>query len=89
MADYHFHVQRVKRSAGKSVVAAAAYRAGEKPKDDYYGLTHDYSKKDIVKPGIFPHPRDAPIVGTGSDVGCIIDRLPESVFQSLTICVLI
>ena len=53
MADYHFHVQRVKRSAGKSVVAAAAYRAGEKLKDDYYGLIHDYSKKEVVKSGIF------------------------------------
>lgn len=53
MADYHFHVERVKRSAGKSVVAAAAYRAGEKLKDDYYGLTHDYSKKAVVKSGIF------------------------------------
>ena len=53
MADYHFHVERVKRSAGKSVVAAAAYRAGEKLKDDYYGMTHDYSKKAVVKSGIF------------------------------------
>lgn len=53
MSDYHFHVERVKRSAGKSVVAAAAYRAGEKLKDDYYGLTHDYSKKAVVKSGIF------------------------------------
>ena len=53
MADYHFHVQRVKRSAGKSVIAAAAYRAGEKLKDDYYGLIHDYSKKEVVKSGIF------------------------------------
>ena len=53
MADYHFHVERVKRSAGKSVVAAAAYRAGEKLKDDYYGTTHDYSKKAVVKSGIF------------------------------------
>ena len=53
MADYHFHVQRVKRSAGKSVVAAAAYRAGEKLKDDYYGLIHDYSQKEVIKSGIF------------------------------------
>ena len=53
MADFHFHVERIKRSAGKSVVAAAAYRAGEKLNDDYYGLTHDYSKKAVVKSGIF------------------------------------
>jgi Tfp pilus assembly protein PilP len=53
MADYHFHVERIKRSAGKSVVAAAAYRAGEMLKDDYYNMTHDYSKKAVVKSGIF------------------------------------
>jgi hypothetical protein len=53
MADYHFHVKRIKRSAGKSVVAAAAYRAGETLKDDYYNMTHDYSKKAVVKSGIF------------------------------------
>ena len=53
MADYHFHSERVKRSAGKSVVAAAAYRAGENLNDDYDGLTHDYSKKAVVKSGIF------------------------------------
>ena len=30
MALYHFHVTQIKRSAGQSVTAAAAYRAGER-----------------------------------------------------------
>ena len=30
IALFHFHVTQIKRSAGQSAVAAAAYRAGEK-----------------------------------------------------------
>ena len=48
MALYHFHVTQVARSAGSSVVAAAAYRAGEKLRDEYYGEIHDYSHKGGV-----------------------------------------
>ena len=48
MALYHFHVTQLKRSAGQSVVAAAAYRAGEKLYSDYYGKTHDYTRKHGV-----------------------------------------
>lgn len=31
---------------GHSVLAKAAYNARDKLRDDYYGKTHDYSKKD-------------------------------------------
>lgn len=48
MAIYHFSVQIISRSAGKSVLAAAAYRSGEKLQDDYYGLVHDYSRKQNI-----------------------------------------
>ena len=37
MALYHFHVDQIKRSAGQSAIAAAAYRAGEKLYSEYYG----------------------------------------------------
>ena len=37
MALYHFHVEQIKRSAGQSVIAAAAYRAGERLYSEYYG----------------------------------------------------
>ena len=45
MALYHFHVDQIKRSAGQSAIAAAAYRAGEKLYSEYYGETNDYSRK--------------------------------------------
>ncbi|MGA0565544.1 MobQ family relaxase [Ancylobacter sp. VNQ12] len=45
MASYHFAVQVVKRSAGRSVVAMAAYRAGERLHDSRRNLTEDYSKR--------------------------------------------
>ena len=37
IALFHFHVTQIKRSAGQSAVAAAAYRAGEKLHSEYYG----------------------------------------------------
>ena len=48
MALYHFHVDQVKRSAGQSAIACAAYRAGEKLYSEYYGETNDYSRKNGV-----------------------------------------
>jgi len=38
----------VSRGKGKSAVAAAAYRAGEKITNDYDGITHDYTRKGGV-----------------------------------------
>lgn len=53
MADYHFNVTQIKRSAGQSAVACAAYRAGEKLHSDYYGEDSDYTKKKgVVTSGI-------------------------------------
>ena len=37
IALYHFHVTQIKRSAGQSAVASAAYRSGEKLHSEYYG----------------------------------------------------
>ena len=48
MALYHFHVVQIKRSAGRSAVEAAAYRAGEKLYSEYYGLASDYTRKGGV-----------------------------------------
>ena len=45
MAIYHLHVSMVKRSSGRSSVAAAAYRAAEKLRSEYDGMTHDYTPK--------------------------------------------
>ena len=45
LADFHFQVKHIKRSAGQSAVACAAYRACEKLHSDYYNETNDYSRK--------------------------------------------
>ncbi len=48
MALYYFHVDQVKRSEGRSAVASAAYRSGEKLHNLWDGETHDYTKKGGV-----------------------------------------
>ncbi|HHL33298.1 MAG TPA: hypothetical protein ENJ30_02920 [Desulfobulbaceae bacterium] len=48
MASYHFSAQVIKRSGGRSAVAAAAYRAGERLQDDRAETVHDYSKRGGV-----------------------------------------
>ena len=48
IALFHFHVTQIKRSAGQSAVAAAAYRAGEKLHSEYYGEDSDYTRKGGV-----------------------------------------
>lgn len=52
MAIYHFTAQIISRSAGRSAVAAAAYRSGERLHDDRYGQTHDYTKKAVAERAI-------------------------------------
>lgn len=48
IALYHFCVKQIKRSAGQSAIAAAAYRSGEKLYSDYYGEYSDYTRKEGV-----------------------------------------
>lgn len=59
MAIYHLSVQPISRGQGKSCVAAAAYRAGEKLNDERQGLVHDYTKKQGVESEILA-PAKAP-----------------------------
>ncbi len=47
-AIYHCNIQIISRSKGRSAVAAAAYRSGEKLTNNWDGLTHDYTKKGGV-----------------------------------------
>ncbi|MEN8550649.1 MobQ family relaxase [Acinetobacter soli] len=49
MAIYHFSVKAISRSDGRSAVACAAYRSGEKLICDYYGKEQDYTKKTGVE----------------------------------------
>ena len=45
MAIYHCSIKVIKRSEGRSAVAAAAYRSGQKLINEWDGMTHDYTKK--------------------------------------------
>lgn len=48
MALYSARVQQIRRSSGRSIIAAAAYRSGERLRDERQGITHDYSRRSGV-----------------------------------------
>ena len=48
MALFHLSVTQVKRSAGQSAIASAAYRAGERLYSERYGEYSDYTRKGGV-----------------------------------------
>ena len=49
MAIYHCSVKIIGRSAGRSSVAAAAYRSAECLTNEYDGVEHDFTKKNWVE----------------------------------------
>ena len=53
MAIYHCSIKIIGRSGGRSAVACAAYRAGEKLCNEETGIMHDYSHKGGVIMTIF------------------------------------
>jgi len=61
MAIYHLSVKTVKRSTGRSAVAAAAYRTATKLIDDRTGQTYDYTRKQGVEFTEILIPETAPI----------------------------
>jgi MobA/MobL family len=49
MASYHFQISSLGRSAGRRATAAAAYRAGERLRDERSGRLYNFSRrKDVV-----------------------------------------
>lgn len=48
IAHYHCSIKIISRGEGKSAVAAAAYRSGEKITNERDGEIHDYTKKGGV-----------------------------------------
>ena len=48
MAIYHLSIRIISRGKGKSAIAAAAYRSGEKIYNERDGKTHDYTRKGGV-----------------------------------------
>lgn len=57
MAIFHASISAMKRSAGRSATAAAAYRSGSRIVDERSGEVHDYTRKggvivaDLIVPG--------------------------------------
>lgn len=60
IAIYHLSIKIVSRGKGKSAVAAAAYRAGEKITNEYDGIEHDYTRKGGVVHTEILRPDNAP-----------------------------
>lgn len=64
MADYHLHVKNISRSkpdGGKrSAVATAAYRAGQRLRNDYENSFSDFSNKSDVAHSEIVAPEAAP-----------------------------
>lgn len=60
MAIFSWSMQIIKRSSGRSVVAAAAYRAGEKLRDDRYDTVHDYTRREGLEHSKILAPDGAP-----------------------------
>ncbi|MFM9280884.1 MobQ family relaxase [Paenibacillus jiagnxiensis] len=59
LAIYHLSAQVISRSDGRSAVAAAAYRAGEKLFDERLGQIHNFERKRVAARHIMA-PADAP-----------------------------
>lgn len=57
---YHCSVKPVSRGAGRSAVAAAAYRCGERLHDVQTDQTHDYRHRSGVEMAFIAAPEDAP-----------------------------
>ncbi|WP_247740547.1 MULTISPECIES: MobQ family relaxase [unclassified Paracoccus (in: a-proteobacteria)] len=60
MASYHLSVKTIKRSAGRSATAAAAYRVGERIECQREGRIHDYTRKQGIEETFILAPKDAP-----------------------------
>ena len=60
IAIFHLSVKTVSRRTGRSSIAAAAYRAGEKIVNTYDGTIHDFSKKTGVVHSEIILPDNAP-----------------------------
>jgi hypothetical protein len=60
MASYHLSVKTIKRSAGRSATAAAAYRSASVIACDREGRMHDYTAKRGVEACFILAPPDAP-----------------------------
>jgi len=75
MALFSWSMQIIKRSAGRSVVAASAYRSGERLYDERQDLTHDYSRRSGVEHVEILLPANAPDWCQGIDRQTLWNRV--------------
>jgi ATP-dependent exoDNAse (exonuclease V) alpha subunit len=81
MAIYHFHIKVISRSAGKSVVAAAAYRHAAKMRDEKEGKDWNYQKKSGVLHKEITIPENAPDWVNRLVTGTEIDKASEQLWN--------
>ena len=60
MALFSMRMQVIKRSAGRSLMGAVAYRSGERIYDQRQDMIHDYSRRGDVERAELMFPADAP-----------------------------
>jgi Ti-type conjugative transfer relaxase TraA len=60
VAIYHLSAKIVSRTSGRSVVAAAAYRAAQSLEEEASGITHNYTRKEGVEHNEILAPVGAP-----------------------------
>ncbi len=60
MASHHLSVKTIKRSAGRSTTAAAAYMSAPVIPCDREGRMHDYTVKRGIEACVILAPADAP-----------------------------
>ena len=60
VAIYHLSAQVIGRSSGRSAVASAAYRSGDRLTNERDGVTHDYERRRGVEHSEIMAPADAP-----------------------------
>ena len=60
MAQYRLAVQTIQRAAGRSAVAAAAYRSGARLVDDRLAMEFDFAAKDDIEFAAIMTPANAP-----------------------------
>ena len=73
VALYHLSVKPVSRGAGRSAVAAAAYRTAEPLHDARQGVTHDYTRKRGVEARLLLMPYGGG-VASFEGAGCTAER---------------
>lgn len=53
MAFFHLQITAIGRSAGRRATAAAAYRSGERLRDERSGKVYNYARRDVLHSEIF------------------------------------